>query len=74
MEKNNIAVTPEKCTECISCQLICSMTYTGAFNPEEARIIVNPPQSIHFTDECKEECILCTRYCKFDAITRVKEE
>ena len=71
MEKNNINVFPEKCTECMSCQLICSMTYAGAFNPEAARLIINPPHSIDFTDQCKEGCILCTRYCEFDAITRV---
>ena len=70
MEKNNITVNPENCTECMSCQLICSLTYAGTFNPEEARIIINPPHSIGITDQCKEECILCTRYCKFDAISR----
>lgn len=74
MEKNNIAVIPEKCKECMSCQLICSLTYAGAFNPEEAKIVVRPPDGIRFTDECQQGCILCVKYCEFGAITRVKEE
>jgi NAD-dependent dihydropyrimidine dehydrogenase PreA subunit len=72
MKKNNIAVNPEKCTECICCQLICSLTYAGAFNPEEARIVIKPPQEISFTDECVKGCSLCTKYCVYGAITLLK--
>lgn len=74
MEKVNIRIDGSKCTECISCQLICSFTYTGSFNPEKSCIVINPPDEIRFTEECKEGCILCTRYCEPGAITPVKEE
>jgi len=70
MEKSNIVVSPEKCTECMCCQLICSLTYTGSFNPEEARIVINPPEEISFTEDCVEGCVLCTRYCVYGAIAR----
>ena len=72
MKKDNIAVNPEKCTECMCCQLICSLTYAGSFNPEEARIIINPPNEISFADECVKGCSLCTRYCVYGTITRLK--
>ncbi len=72
MNKDNIAVNPEKCTECMCCQLICSLTYAGSFNPEEARIVINPPNEIGFTGECVKGCSLCTKYCVYGAITRLK--
>jgi hypothetical protein len=74
VEKYNIAVMPERCAGCMCCQMICSLTYAGAFNPEEAKIVVCPPDSIRFTDECREGCILCVKYCEFGAITRKKEK
>jgi len=74
MEKDNIAVIPEKCAECMCCQLICSLTYAGAFNPEEAKIVIDPSGDIHFTDECREGCILCTKYCAYGAISPEREE
>ena len=73
MEKTNITVFPEKCAECMCCQLICSLTYAGAFNPEAARIVIDVPNGIRFTDDCVEGCSLCTKYCEYDAITRTKE-
>lgn len=68
MEKTNIKMDPSKCAECLLCQLRCSLAYTGAFNPEKARIVIDPPE-IRFTDECVSGCILCTRYCTYGAIT-----
>jgi hypothetical protein len=73
MEKENIAVSIEKCTECMCCQIICSLTYTGAFNPEHAGIAINPPETIAFNDECVKGCSLCTQYCVYGAITKKKE-
>ncbi len=72
MEKTNIAVDPGKCTQCYSCQLRCSLAYTGSFNPEKARIVIDPPHSISFTDECIAGCSLCTRYCAYGAIVLKK--
>ena len=46
MKKENITVNPKKCTECMCCRLICSLTYAGSFNPEEARIVIKPPDEV----------------------------
>ena len=72
MEKDKIAVASKNCTECMCCQLICSLTYNGEFNPEKARIVIRPPNEISFTDDCIKGCILCTQYCVYRAITKVK--
>jgi ferredoxin len=72
MEKVNINTDANKCAECMRCQLICSFTYTGSFNPEKSCIVINPPDEIRFTDKCKKDCILCTRHCEFGAITRLE--
>ena len=76
MEKTNIQVDPTKCTGCLSCQLRCSLAYTGAFNPEKARVVIDhildQPTAIYFTNECIKDCILCTRYCIFGAMEAVK--
>ena len=68
MEKTNIKVNPSACTLCSSCQLICSLTYTGAFNPLKARIVVEPG-SISFNDDCVANCHLCASYCVYRALT-----
>ena len=74
MEKKNIDINADKCAECTSCQLICSFTYTGAFNPENSCLIINPPEEIRFTKDCIDGCILCTRYCQFGALIRRMED
>lgn len=68
MEKTNLEVNPEKCVSCLCCQLQCSLSYTGAFNPERARVTVEPPARIDFTEECVPGCSLCARYCPSGAI------
>lgn len=73
MNKENIKISIDRCTECMCCQLICSLTYVGSFNPEIARIVINPPDEIAFTDDCAEGCSLCTQYCVYGAITKKKE-
>jgi Pyruvate/2-oxoacid:ferredoxin oxidoreductase delta subunit len=72
--KVGIRVHPEKCAECMCCQLICSLTYFKSFNPEKARIVINPPNEIRFTEECVEGCTLCTKYCLAGAIVATKKE
>jgi len=74
MGRDNIGVNVENCVECSSCQLICSFAYSGAFNPEKSYLIIDPPNEIRFTEECRAGCILCTRYCQFGALTRIEEE
>ncbi len=68
MAKTNIMVHPQECKECLYCQLLCSLTYEGALNPEKAKIVIDPPKEISFTDDCIENCILCARYCPFGAL------
>jgi Fe-S-cluster-containing dehydrogenase component len=80
MVKTNIKVNAKECAECLCCQLICSFTYTGSFNPEKAKIIVEPitdpgkERKISFASDCIEGCSLCTRYCVFGAIVRQPSE
>ena len=73
MGKTNIKVDPGACTGCSCCQLICSLTYTDAFNPEKARIVPEMGKSITFTDDCIENCSLCTNYCASGAIERIRK-
>jgi NAD-dependent dihydropyrimidine dehydrogenase PreA subunit len=72
MIKKRIKVNLEECKECLVCQLRCSLAYTGKFNPEEARIEINWPGEIVFTDDCVESCVLCARYCPFGALEIVR--
>ena len=74
MEKANIEVNSAKCAECLCCQLGCSFAFTGAFNLEKARIVIQPPlgmewdRKISFTDDCVQGCSLCTTYCTYGAV------
>ena len=72
MAKTNITANPQECKECLICQLRCSLAYTGAFNPEKARIKIDPLKEISFDDDCIEDCILCARYCPFGALEIVR--
>ena len=70
MEKVKIKIEAEKCTQCYCCQLRCSFIYTGAFNPEKARIVIDMPEGIHFTDDCIKGCVACALYCPAGALSR----
>jgi NAD-dependent dihydropyrimidine dehydrogenase PreA subunit len=70
MKKKNIEVEPSKCATCLTCQLRCSLAYTGAFNIAKARINIDAGE-ISFTDECIENCSLCTNFCVYGAIIRI---
>ena len=67
MQKANIKVYPSVCSGCLSCQLICSLRYDGAFNPLKARVIIKSDE-ISFTDDCIETCHLCANYCAYGAL------
>ena len=71
----SITVDADKCTGCMSCQLICSYTYTGRFNPLKAHIsiILRDTYRIEYTDECTE-CGLCVEYCTYDALQSAGKE
>jgi len=70
MEKTNIKINVKGCVECYTCQLACSSVYEGAFNPEKARIVIDAPDEISFTDECIPGCHICSDYCAYGAIVR----
>ena len=63
-----VEVSPEMCVQCYACQLICSFTYTGTFNPEKERIIIDPRTSIDYDDDCVAGCSLCVKYCAYGAL------
>jgi len=63
----------QKCAQCHTCQLICSLAYTKEFNLSKARIIIDTGKGTEgeepkFTDECIH-CNLCARYCAYDAVS-----
>jgi len=63
-----VIIDPDKCTECYRCQMICSLVYQGAFNPEKARVVIGLPE-ISWTEECIGGCALCIQRCLNKAIT-----
>jgi ferredoxin len=64
-----------KCVQCLNCQLVCSITYAGIFNPGMARLRISArgPREIAFEPECIQ-CGLCARHCLYGAIIAAKEE
>ncbi len=73
-EKNpEIVIDLDRCTGCLSCQLICSFTYHDVFNPDLARIRIglglDDEKRATFTDECVR-CSICVDYCVYGALTR----
>lgn len=82
LDKTNIKVALDKCSQCLACQLICSFQYTSLFNPLKARISITrgyhkdglwKPNQISFTDECLPHCQLCAHHCAYGALEPVKE-
>jgi carbon-monoxide dehydrogenase iron sulfur subunit len=74
--KKRIRTYADKCAGCISCQLVCSFTYTNSFNPARSRIVVNyigdTERSICFTGECIQ-CGICADYCNYGALELIEE-
>ena len=57
--KPYIQVDPEKCTGCMSCEMICSLKHFDVFNPKKARIKV-----VHYDYlglSCPVTCIQCPK-------------
>jgi len=71
-----IVIEPEKCTGCRECELACSMTKTGEFNPMKALI-----RAVYFAEDMLTiplTCLqcddpLCQDVCPANAITRNPE-
>ena len=64
-----------RCAQCLNCQLVCSITHAGIFNPGMARLRISAgePRQITFEPECTQ-CGLCARHCLYGAIIAAKEE
>lgn len=79
IENTKIIANAENCAGCLSCQLICSLTYQKEFNPARAYIQVEylgrtgNDNLIYFTDDCNE-CGLCAQYCNYDALIAKDKE
>ncbi len=69
-------VDESRCTGCLNCQLICSITFEDEFNPASARLFIDRMKgktlSIRFRDDCTK-CGLCARHCLYGAL-RLREE
>lgn len=74
VDDNNtsVVIDVDRCTGCLNCQLICSITFEKVFDPARARIIVerkpNGEKSTRFTEECTS-CNICVDYCVYGGIT-----
>jgi ferredoxin len=67
-----VKVFSEDCGGCGLCQLACSMSKTGVFNPAASRIKLNRVEgkeryAISFTDECNN-CGMCAKYCYYGVL------
>ena len=78
-ENTKVIVNAENCAGCLSCQLVCSLTYQKEFNPARAHIQVEylgrsgNDNQVYFTDDCTE-CGLCAQYCYYNALIPKKKE
>ena len=67
-----IKVCEEKCSGCGTCELWCSLTFTGSFNPLKAYIhqkfVPGQGFKIIFTEDCNH-CSLCADHCVYGALT-----
>jgi len=73
-KKAAISINPAACTLCRNCQLICSLTNAGVFNPSAANLRIEGYEdciTIDFLDACKG-CGLCAEFCMYGAL--LKEE
>ena len=75
-QKSYPTVDVSRCTGCLNCRLICSITYEDQFNPARARLTVDAAKGrtlrIGFREDCTK-CGLCARHCLYGALT-VHEE
>ena len=67
-----VIIDVEQCTQCLNCQLICSITYEKVFDPMRARIVVERKptgeKTTSYTEDCTA-CNICVDYCVYGALT-----
>jgi anaerobic carbon-monoxide dehydrogenase iron sulfur subunit len=69
--QKSLKIEPAKCTACRQCEVACSFTHTGSFNPSRSRIRVfmfeSEARNVPYTcTQCAEAW--CQRACPVDAI------
>jgi Fe-S-cluster-containing hydrogenase component 2 len=69
--QKSLYIDPVKCTGCLQCEMACSYTHTGAFNPSKSRIKVfdfeHEGRKVPYTcTQCSEAW--CLHACPVDAI------
>ena len=70
-----LIISPEKCTNCRSCELACSFSKTGSFNPKEAavNVLFYEEASISVPVMCMQcEDPACEKVCPVGAFSRDK--
>jgi len=68
-----LTISPEKCLNCRSCELICSFNKTGGFNPKESavNVLFFEEAAISVPVMCMQcEDAACMRVCPVGAIHR----
>jgi len=68
-----LTISPEKCQNCRSCELICSFNKIGEFNPKESAVVVLSYEeaAISVPAMCMQcEDAACMKVCPVNAISR----
>ena len=68
-----LTISPEKCTNCRSCELICSFNKTAEFNPKESavNVLFYEEAAISVPVMCMQcEDAACLKVCPVEAIQR----
>jgi NADPH-dependent glutamate synthase beta subunit-like oxidoreductase len=66
-QRIQVRVNVERCRNCSTCQMVCSLTYRGVFNPSASNIVIEP-NKITYKDSCIPGCSLCIDYCPYGAL------
>lgn len=68
-----LTISPEKCQNCRSCELICSFSKIGEFNPNESAVVVlsYDESSVSMPVMCMQcEDASCIKVCPVSALSR----
>lgn len=70
-----LSIDQKLCTGCMICQQLCSYTFSGIYNTENAYIVVKPSYKetafeVAFKPECTK-CGICVVYCNYGALNFV---